>query len=156
MTTHRYHLEMQAFDGEWFTPAGLEEEQRGFLLGYMFGRADGPPPRLAMRVVRSDGKVVDERPADTEVSIGMVAGWPTPEQYEAAAERALATAAKIREARDDEGRDWPKNYSPRQTGDQFVWHHNDGVNPSLGSMRAWETVEEARLAAWEHTMGHDS
>jgi hypothetical protein len=55
-------------------------------------------PRLAYRVVRiEDGKVTDERPANDEVSIGMIAGFPTAEQYELAAARALAKAKAIRE-----------------------------------------------------------
>jgi len=55
-------------------------------------------PRLAYRVVRiEDGKVMDERPANDEVSVGMIAGFPTAEQYERAAERALARAEAIRE-----------------------------------------------------------
>jgi len=47
--------------------------------------------------MRSDGKVMQELPAVTDASIGMVAGWPTPEQYEYAARRAIEQAARIRE-----------------------------------------------------------
>lgn len=94
---HTYRLEMQGPRGEWFTPAGLGDETRGFVLGYLIGRGDAPPPRLAMRAVRSDGQVIEERAAETEVSIGQIAGWPTPEQYETAAKRAMATAAQIRQ-----------------------------------------------------------
>ena len=55
-------------------------------------------PRLAYRVVRmEDGKVTDERPANDEVSVGMIAGFPTAGQYEQAAKQALARAAAIRE-----------------------------------------------------------
>jgi formylglycine-generating enzyme required for sulfatase activity len=43
-------------------------------------------------------RVIDHRPARTGVAIGLIAGLPTAEQYEAAAAQALATAAKIREA----------------------------------------------------------
>ncbi len=100
---YRYRLEMQTENGEWFISTGLGDEQRGFLLGYLYGRYDAPPPRLAMRVIRSDGKLVDERPADDEVSIGMIAGWPTAEQYESAAKRALEKAERIR-SYESEGR----------------------------------------------------
>lgn len=54
-------------------------------------------PRLAHRLVRSDGKVILETKANPNVSIGMVAGFPTAEQYEYAAERALEKAQSIRE-----------------------------------------------------------
>ncbi len=95
---YTYSLEF-LLDGKWFCPAGMQDGQRSFLVGYMMGRADSPPPRLGMRVVRSDGKVVDEYKPSLSVGVGMVAGWPTPEQYEAAAEDALKTAARIREAK---------------------------------------------------------
>lgn len=96
MAKYTYRIEFFIRE-KWFAPAGLQGEQRGFLRGYMFGRSDAPPPRPAMRVVRSDDVVVDEREATDEVDIGMIAGWPTPEQYEAAAQRALDAAALIRE-----------------------------------------------------------
>ncbi len=59
-----------------------------------------------MRLVRSDGKIVHEIKADADVNVGMIASWPTPEQYEAAAESALKQAARIREqaARKEETR----------------------------------------------------
>jgi len=46
-------------------------------------------PRLGYRIIRSDGKIVREIKEREDVSVGMVAGWPTPEQYEFAAEKAL-------------------------------------------------------------------
>jgi len=57
----------------------------------------GQMPRLHLRLVRSDGKIMDEIEAHDDVGIGQVAGWPTAEQYESAAERALERARKIRE-----------------------------------------------------------
>lgn len=54
-------------------------------------------PRNAFRVVRSDGKVVREISSNDEVALGMIAGWPTPEQYERAAAAALEKAAKLRD-----------------------------------------------------------
>lgn len=53
-------------------------------------------PRNAKRMVRSDGKLMHEIKANDEVSIGMIASYPTPEQYERAANVALAKAARIR------------------------------------------------------------
>lgn len=50
-----------------------------------------------MRTIRNDGKIVQEMKAEADVSVGMIASWPTPEQYEAAAESALKQAARIRE-----------------------------------------------------------
>ena len=67
-------------------------------------------PRLAYRVVRiEDGKVTDERPANDEVSVRMIAGFPTAEQYERAAERAMerAKAIREREAKDEARRAKP-------------------------------------------------
>jgi hypothetical protein len=48
-------------------------------------------------MVRSDGKIVRELTEYEDVGIGMIAGFPTAEQYERAAERALERARKIRE-----------------------------------------------------------
>ena len=57
----------------------------------------GQAPGLRLRLVRSDGKIIDEIPANDGVNIGMVAGFPTAGQYERAAEEALKRAAAIRE-----------------------------------------------------------
>lgn len=73
----------------------LVEDSKDFCMGYMH-RSSEYSPRLAMRVVRSDGKVIDFIERSDEVQIGMVASWPRPSQYEAAARRALATAEQIR------------------------------------------------------------
>ena len=54
-------------------------------------------PRLAHRIMKPSGEILDEFEERTEVSIGQVAGWPTPEQYEAAAKRALERADAMRE-----------------------------------------------------------
>lgn len=94
--TYAFEVKLEMLDGKWFRPCGLAEETRGFALGYLMGRHDTPAPRPAMRVVRSDGKVVDEYVASEDVDIGLIAGWPSPEQYEGAAERAMQTAARIR------------------------------------------------------------
>lgn len=77
-------------------------DSKAFCEGVLWAKQD-VAPRLAYRVVRkSDDQVVMSIEAYDEVSIGMTAGWPTAEQYERAAENALAKAAAIRdrEARD--------------------------------------------------------
>ena len=50
-----------------------------------------------MRIVRSDGKIIDTIVAKHNVNIGMISGRPTAEQYEEAAKQALDTARRIRE-----------------------------------------------------------
>ncbi len=62
-------------------------------LGYL-ARYKNECPRNAMRAIRN-GHVLDEAKANEDVSIGMVAGWPTPEQYRAAAARAITKAEAI-------------------------------------------------------------
>lgn len=87
---HTYSVEALSMD-RW---ARLFTDTRDFCLGYLTC-AQYDHPRLAMRLIRSDGKVVHELRADYEVCVGQIAGWPTPEQYEAAAKRALEKAARI-------------------------------------------------------------
>jgi hypothetical protein len=74
----------------------LFTDTRDFCSGYLT-HAQHSSPRNAMRIVRSDGKIVFDSPESEDVSVGMIASWPTPEQYECAAERALKEAARIRE-----------------------------------------------------------
>jgi len=74
----------------------IKNEIKSYCDGYMDGRKhDLPRPHL--RMVRSDGKIVRELTEYEDVGIGMIAGFPTAEQYERAAERALERARKIRE-----------------------------------------------------------
>jgi hypothetical protein len=68
--------------------------------GYM-DALEGQQPRNSLRLIRSDGKVIREISEYDDVSIGMIAGWPTAEQYERAAERALERARKIRENKNE-------------------------------------------------------
>lgn len=68
-----------------------------FCTGFYLAKREGPPPRLAFRVVRDDGKVCDESTEDLRAGLGQVAGFPTAEQHEAAAQRALDAAAWVRE-----------------------------------------------------------
>lgn len=89
---YSYSLQIPSRD-EWV-------EFRSGSMGYCQGYLDamrGQAPRLSMRMVRSDGRIMDEVDAFDDVNIGMIAGWPTAEQYENAAERALERATKIRE-----------------------------------------------------------
>ena len=90
----KYDYQIETFTiGKWLKlfSGGVQ-----FLQGYLDARSDSSP-RLAYRIVRSDGKIVEEIAARDDVSVGMIAGFPTAEQYEAAAERALAVARAIRQ-----------------------------------------------------------
>lgn len=82
--------------GEWFCPAGDRSLPRGYAEGYFDAVSHGPTPRLAHRMVRNrDGMILRELDAIETVGIGMVAGWPTWQQYARAAVRALERAASI-------------------------------------------------------------
>ena len=90
--THTYYFE-SFYCGAWIR---LLSDSLHFLRGYLHAKRDHSP-RLAYRIVRGDGKIIDEVTAREDVSIGLVAGWPTPEQYEQAAAKALEMAKAIRE-----------------------------------------------------------
>jgi hypothetical protein len=75
----------------------IDAETRDFCRGYVASHRHHPGPRVTVRTVRSDGMVFDCAPGEERASLGMVAGFPTAEQYERAAERALASAAEVRE-----------------------------------------------------------
>lgn len=95
MEKFTYNIEAQTPSGAWFPIiklAGL-----AYCRGYMDASREGPTPRLAWRLVRSDGRVIDEIPAIESAGVGMVAGWPTPEQYEHAAKMCLEKAKAIRD-----------------------------------------------------------
>lgn len=68
-----------------------------FAHGYLESRNDEFGPKLGARILRSDGKIMGESAQRTTVSLGMVAGFPSAEQYEHAAQNALEKAAAIRE-----------------------------------------------------------
>lgn len=88
-TTYR----LESFhDNQWIV---IHRGKLGYLQGFIDARKDYSP-RSAYRIISPTGKTVEELAATTEVAIGMVAGWPTAEQYEAAAGRALERAAAIR------------------------------------------------------------
>ena len=90
---YEYHLECWHLE-KWLrfkSHLGLQYAQ-----GWLDARKE-MSPRLHTRLVRSDGKIMEEIPERKEVSIGQVAGWPTAEQYERAAAEALERARVIRE-----------------------------------------------------------
>jgi hypothetical protein len=63
---------------------------RPFCEGYLAAHREVMLPRPAMRLRRLDKNVVvDEIPASDQARVGMVAGWPTPEQLLRAAVNAL-------------------------------------------------------------------
>ena len=92
---YRYAVQVRnESTGKWFSI--VSEESRDFCLGYSMALRDAPPPRAARRVIRSDGKVVEQDEHDHRVALGMIAGFPTPEQYERAAREAMEQAAHLR------------------------------------------------------------
>jgi hypothetical protein len=96
MANHTYKLESFYLE-RWMK---IKEGGLQYLQGYLDARKDASP-RPAYRLVRSDGKVMEEVALRQDVSLGMVAGWPTAEQYERAAEKALAQAKAIRQLQAD-------------------------------------------------------
>lgn len=103
---HTYTIET-LFGDKWLAIVKLET--LGYYKGWM-DKASDSAPRPAYRVMRSDGKMVDTLCERTDVSIGQVAGYPTAEQYEAAAQRALEKAAVIRKIHQV----WPKQDEERR------------------------------------------
>ena len=93
MAKHTYYLQALVSD-RWVRVRG--EVPKTYGEGFLAHHREAPGPRCGMRLVRSDGRVVDEVPANEEASIGMVAGWPTAMQYLRAARRCVALAAKAR------------------------------------------------------------
>jgi len=90
---HTYTIET-LFGDKWMPI--IKGEYLQYCLGWL-DRAQKHSPRPAYRLVRSDGRILKLLTEREDVSIGLVAGFPTAEQYEAAAQRALDKAAKIRE-----------------------------------------------------------
>lgn len=92
MKSKPMHKLQVLLNGQWHT---IKQSSLEYLRGYFDAMAN-QSPRLAHQIVSLKDKVLDEMPERTEVSIGQVAGWPTAEQYEAAAKRALEKAEAIR------------------------------------------------------------
>lgn len=94
-----YSVEVFA-DGAWYPL--VHGETYALAIGYYLGRRDAiVPPSLACRMMRSDGVEIERSNAVDQVACGMIAGFPTPEQYERAAAVALDTARQLR-ARENE------------------------------------------------------
>ena len=68
---------------------------RQYCQGFLDARKDYSPSS-PYRLMRPDGKVIERVLAREDVSIGQVAGWPTAEQFERAADKALERAKAIR------------------------------------------------------------
>ena len=90
---YTYQIEILSAE-QWVTI--LRDRSLHWCHGYLEAKSEFSP-RLGHRIVRSDNKVIDEFPPGEDVNIGMIAGWPTAEQYERAANKALAQATFIRE-----------------------------------------------------------
>lgn len=88
---HEYRIE--SFSGQWYK---ILQGSMQYCQGFLDARKDYAP-RLAYRLMRSDGRIMEEVPARDDVNIGQIAGWPTAEQYEHAAHKALDRAKAIRE-----------------------------------------------------------
>ena len=89
---HEYHLESFVI-GKWHR---ILQGSMQYCQGYLDSEKNRSP-RNAYRLMRSDGRVMEATESREDVSIGMIAGWPTAGQYEAAANRALELARVIRE-----------------------------------------------------------
>jgi hypothetical protein len=96
---YTYHLE-SFYIGKWLK---ILQGSMQYCQGFLDARKDYAP-RNAYRLVRSDGKIMEEVAAREEVNIGQIAGWPAAEQYEVAGNRALEMARKIREQEQNNGR----------------------------------------------------
>src|SRR5688572_25579774 len=89
---HAYHIESFAI-GKWLK---ILQGSLQYCQGFIDARKDHAP-RNAHRLMRSDGRIMEEVSAREDVDIGQVAGWPTADQYERAASKALDQAKAIRE-----------------------------------------------------------
>ena len=92
----KYTYRVEYFQGnDWEVMYLYRDVPKTWAEGWLAHHRDAPGPRLALRLVRSDGKVIDEVREKEDVSLGMVAGWPSWEQYVAASIRALDKAAQV-------------------------------------------------------------
>lgn len=92
----RYLVQVKHGD-RWVTVCS--EDSRSFCQGYLARVFDVPGVRLGWRLYDSKReRVLSELRPQADVSLGQVAGWPSAEQYEAAAARAMEQAQRIRSA----------------------------------------------------------
>ena len=101
MNKYTYSVESE-YLGKWYSV--LKDTSLNFCRGYVMGKGDSSPPYPAFRLLRSDGKVMDITDENMEVGIGMIAGFPTAEQYESAAARAIERAQAIRASTENDER----------------------------------------------------
>lgn len=97
MPKYSYRIEYRgwASNPDWKTLPPYRDVPKTWAEGWLAHHREAPGPRLAYRLVRSDGKVIETIPGREEVSIGMVAGWPSWQQYAHAAAKALQRASQI-------------------------------------------------------------
>lgn len=103
MSKFRYAVQYEAEDGTWKNLGGMSDVPKEFGLGFLLGRQSlYESPRQALRVVKYDNhnvpgteQVIETLGAKTEVDIGQIAGFPSPQQYRNAAARAIAKAEQI-------------------------------------------------------------
>lgn len=93
MARSDWRIEAYGF-GKWHT---LLMCTRGYGEGWLDHHREAPGPRCAQRLLDPQGRVRGEVEAIDEVSIGMIAGHPTAEQYERAAAVATERARLIRQ-----------------------------------------------------------
>ena len=94
----KYTYRIEVHDGaKWVGCPTLRDVAKTWGEGWIAHHRESRGPRPGLRLVRDDGRVMDEAPTLTEASIGMIAGFPTAQQYEDAAERCLEQARLIRE-----------------------------------------------------------
>lgn len=100
----KYTYQIESFwNEEWWK---VISGPKTFLEGYLFAVRDMMKgPRNEYRLLRIDkesgeAKVIEELSAQPEAWLGMVAGWPTPQQYRAAAQRALDSAERVEKQRE--------------------------------------------------------
>lgn len=93
----KYTYRIETYMGDDFSKpwVKIKEGTLSYLRGWLDGRKDYFP-RSHFQLVRSDGKVIETLEARYEVGIGMIAGWPTAQQYERAGNEALERARQIR------------------------------------------------------------
>lgn len=120
MTTPKHRWQVQALchagtpDEKWVK---IVEDTRAYCMGYLEGRRDIKPPRLAMRVIDVVANhVVALLNEDSTVSIGAVAGFPTARQYMNAATEAMAKARVLQEQERPAGHRAPDGREQAESG----------------------------------------
>ena len=92
-----YRFHVQDHSGRWTETFGEVSRSEG--AGYLMCHRECPSPRLPVRLVRSDGRVVDESPGREGASLGAGVGFPEASTYLFAAAKAIEAAVAIQERR---------------------------------------------------------